>query len=165
MVRKDAMIAPNTQLNVPPPLTPSPFLSYNTTPTPLLPLRSTCICQAEKYCSIYPAATKRCRVLRIQYVAAHAPACWFNLKIFSASRLGCHCAGIIAELKHFYAYLHLSQNIFPHFCFRNTVSLVGWVNKRRNSLEGREETIKAGEDPRGPHHTSNWQSGLNAYPR
>ena len=63
-----------------------------------------------------------------------------------------------------YAYIHLSQNIFPHFCFRNTVSLLGWVNKRRNSLEGREETIKAGEDPRGPHHTSNWQSGLNAYP-
>ena len=73
----------------------SPFLSYNTTPTPLLPLRSTCICQAEKSCSIYPAATKRCRVLRIQYVALHAPTCWFNLKIFSASRWGCHCTSII----------------------------------------------------------------------
>ena len=55
----------------------------------------------------------------------------------------------------------LSQNVFPHFCFLNTVSLLGWVNKRRNSLEGREETIKAGEDPRGSHHTSNWQSGLS----
>ena len=76
---------PNTQLNLLPPLPPSPSLSYNTTPTPLLPLRSTCICQAEKSCSIYPAATKRCCVLRIQYVALHAPICWFNLKISAHS--------------------------------------------------------------------------------
>ena len=34
------------------------------------------------------------------------------------------------------------------------VCLPDWVNKRRNTLETGEETIKAGEDPWGSHHTS-----------
>ena len=46
------------------------------------------------------------------------------------------------------------------------VCLPDWVNKRRNSLEIGEETIKAGEDPWGSHHTwAKWVKITHPYHR
>ena len=154
VVREPAMIAPYQPPPTPYP-TPPPIIHL-----PHLPPRSTCICPAK---NSVPSILLQQREVVFSKLKGCNTSCYNPLSIESPKKMS-HHEWTFAKWKVFSQGFLVSQ-IYLSLLFVMLGSLVvvmpGWVNKRRNSLDAGEETIKGRGRPLGlQSHLPPGQSGL-----
>ena len=154
VVREPAMIAPYQPPPTPYP-TPPPIIHL-----PHLPPRSTCICPAK---NSVPSILLQQREVVFSKLKGCNASCYNPLSIESPKKMS-HHEWTFAKWKVFSQGFLVSQ-IYLDLLYVMLGSLVvvmpGWVNKRRNSLDAGEETIKGRGRPLGlQSHLPPGQSGL-----